>query len=110
MSGRLSDDCERFRAFWADPRIPSRLKLGVRADLRVDGDLIEFAPLVEGASWGEGISIVKSRVGRGYCLTALALALAACAPTIVPAIERGESPLDDGDILKVCVVDVMGNL
>lgn len=97
VSGRFSEDCERFRAFWADPRMPSRLKLGVRADLRAAvGDFNELTPLVEVASWGkgEGISIEKSRVGRGYCLTALALA-----PTvavIVPAPEWGESPFDDG--------------
>lgn len=96
VSGRLSDDCERFRAFWADPRMPSRLKLGFRADLRAVGDFNELTPLVEVASWGkgEGISIEKSRVGIGYCLTALALA-----PTvavIVPVPEWGESPFEDG--------------
>jgi len=92
-SGRFSDDCERLRAFWADPRIPSRLKLGVRADFKEVGDFSECTPLVEATSWGEGISIVKSRFGRGNCLTTLLLA----APVMVPT-ERGESPLDDGDM------------
>lgn len=79
--------------------MPSRLKLGVRAsDLREVGDFNAFTPLVEVASWGkgEGISIEKSRVGRGYSLTALALALAPSVAVIVPVPEWGESPFDDG--------------
>jgi hypothetical protein len=72
--------------------MPSRLKLGVRADFREVGDLSECTPL-EAASWGEGISIVKSRFGRGNCLTTLALA----APVMVPT-DKGESPLEDGDM------------
>lgn len=74
--------------------MPSRLKLGVRADLSEVGDFSECTPLAEATSWGEGISMVKSRLGRGKCLTTLALV----APAMVPA-ECGESPFDDGDIL-----------
>lgn len=76
--------------------MPSRLKLGARADLRVEGDLIVLTPLTVGASEGEGISIVKSRFGRGYCLTALGTAWAAM--VMLPTTEAGESPLEDGDM------------
>lgn len=75
--------------------MPSRLKLGVRADLSEVGDFSECTPLLEATSWGEGISMVKSRFGRGNCLTTLALV----APVMVPT-ESGESPLDDGDMLS----------
>ena len=73
--------------------MPSRLKLGVLADFRDVGDLSECTPLEEARSWGEGISMEKSRFGRGNCLTTLACA----APAMVP-IDRGESPLEDGDM------------
>ena len=55
-----------------------------------------LTPLTVGASWGEGISIVKSRFGRGYCLTALGTAWAAM--VMLPTTEAGESPLEDGDM------------
>jgi len=80
--------------------MPSRLKLGVRADLSEVGDFSECTPLLEATSWGEGISIVKSRLGRGKCLTTLALVAPAMAK--VPA-ECGESPLEDGDML-LCAI------
>jgi hypothetical protein len=74
-SGLLSDDWDRFRAFWAEPRIPSRLKLGVRAAAALSelGDFSVFAPLEPAASWGEGISTEKSRFGSGNCLAMVAL-------------------------------------
>jgi hypothetical protein len=101
-SGLLSDDCDKFRAFWADPSMPSRLKVGVRAAaaaaaaLSELGDLSKLAPLEPAASWGEGISTVKSRFGSGYCLTMVALADV----VMVAVAESGESPLEDGDMLN----------
>ena len=95
-SGLLSDDWDRFRAFWAEPRMPSRLKLGVRAAaaaLSEFGDFSEFAPLGPAASWGEGMSTEKSRLGSGNCLAMVALVV------MVAVAECGESPLDDGDML-----------
>jgi hypothetical protein len=94
-SGLLSDDWERFRAFWADPRMPSRLKLGVRAALSEFGDFSVFAPFGAAASWGEGISTEKSRLGSGNCLATLA----AADVVMVAVAECGESPLEDGDML-----------
>lgn len=95
-SGLLSDDWDRFRAFWAEPRMPSRLKLGVRAAaaaLSELGDFSVFAPLAPAVSWGEGISTEKSRFGSGNCLAMEALVV------MVAVAECGESPLDDGDML-----------
>jgi hypothetical protein len=96
LSGRFSDDWERFRAFWAEPSMPSRLKLVVRADLSEFGDFSEFTPLTLAPSMGEGISTEKSRFGSGNCLMILALADA----VMVAVEECGESPLDDGDMLS----------
>lgn len=101
-SGLLSDDCDRFRAFWADPRMPSRLKLGVRAALSELGDLSELGPLEPPVSWGEGISTEKSRFGSGNCRTMVALAEV----VMVAVAECGESPLDDGDMLAATRVSV----
>ena len=96
LSGRLSDDWDRLRAFWAEPRMPSRLKLGVRAAALSElGDFNELAPLEPEVSWGEGISTEKSRFGRGNCLEMLALAEV----VMVAVAECGESPLEDGDML-----------
>lgn len=92
LSGRLSDDCDKLRAFWAEPRIPSRLKLGARPDLSEFGDFIEVAPLAPAPIWGEGISTEKSRFGSGNCLTAAGPA----DDVMVAVTECGESPLDDG--------------
>jgi hypothetical protein len=56
------EDCDKFLAFWADPRMPSREKLAIRrefGDLRGFGELrwpFPF-PLVTRARRGEGISI-----------------------------------------------------
>lgn len=64
-SGRASEDWDRFRAFCAEPRIPSRLKPVVFWILAEVGDL-RAEPLM-GLSCGEGTSIEKlSLVGRGY--------------------------------------------
>jgi hypothetical protein len=101
FSGRLSDDCDRSRAFWAEPRMPSRLKLGVLADLSDVGDLMAFmplAPLAEPSSWGEGISMEKSRVGMENCLMRLALMVLVIVADTVPVDEWGESPFEDGDM------------
>lgn len=95
FSGRPSVVWERFRALCADPRMPSRLKLGVRPALSEVGDFSVFTPLVVAASCGEGISTEKSRFGRGNGLTAAALVAA----VIVAVTECGESPLEDGDML-----------
>lgn len=98
VSGLLSDDCDRFRAFWAEPSMPSRLKFVLRAAaaaLSEFGDLSTFAPLGPAVSWGEGISTEKSRLGRGNWRTTLALV----AVVIVAVTECGESPLEDGDML-----------
>lgn len=50
MSGRVSDVWEKFRAFWAAPRMPSLLKLAARC-LRAVGDLLEepFVGVLSGA-------------------------------------------------------------
>lgn len=97
FSGRFSDDCERFRAFWADPRIPSLLKLGVRADFSDSGDFNVLMPFVVAVSCGEGISIenVLSLVGSGNGR----FGGADVVTTAVPAAECGESPVDDGDMV-----------
>lgn len=102
VSGLLSDDCDKFRAFCAEPSMPSRLKFGVRAAaaaLSEFGDFSRF-PLEPAASWGEGISTVKSpRFGSGNCLTTLALADV----VMVAVAEWGESPFEDGDMLGVAL-------
>lgn len=78
--------------------MPSRLKLGVRADLSDVGDFSVFTPFVVAPSWGEGISTEKSRFGKGNGLTT-----GAAAAVVIEAVaECGESPLDDGDILLPC--------
>ena len=68
----------------------------MRADLSEFGDFSVFAPLEVGPSWGEGISTVKSRFGSGNCLAMEALA----AVVMVAVTECGESPLEDGDMLR----------
>ena len=58
--------CDIFRVFCAEPRIPSRVKLGVRAaDFKDEvGDFKDVAPLAAAAAIpGAGISTVKSRFG-----------------------------------------------
>lgn len=77
--------------------MPSRLKLGVRADLRAFGDLSAFTPLVLAISWGEGISTVKSLFVMGNRTT-----LALAAAVMVAVDECGESPVEDGDMLLLC--------
>lgn len=65
-AGVVAAACDRFRVFCAEPRMPSRVKLGVRAaDFRDEvGDFREFAPLAAAAAIpGAGISTVKSRFG-----------------------------------------------
>ncbi len=111
VSNRCSEDCERFRAFCAEPRIPSRLKLGVRADLIEVGDLSGFVPLVAVFNMGEGISMEKSLGGT----TKGRVTLVEAAEARIPDAERGESPFDEGDMLeggryKSSAVDVMGKL
>ena len=98
------------RALWAAPRIPSRVKLGVRAALSEVGDFKEVDPL-EAISWGEGTSMEKpSRVGNGNGLFEAGLAVA----VTLPLPERGESSAEDGDILKAramrVAVAVMGKM
>lgn len=107
VSGLLfSDDCDRLRAFWAEPRMPSRVKFGVRpavaAALSEVGDLIVLAPLAPAESCcGDGISTVKSRFGSGgYCLTTEAGAAAGV--VMVAVTEWGESPLEEGDMVELC--------
>lgn len=85
-----------FRAFCADPKIPSRLKLVWRCvlsdagDLRVDLD--EPLPFVA-ARAEAGMSAVKlSLLGGMKGLTTLA------AVVVVAVAEWGESPVDEGDI------------
>lgn len=79
-----------FRAFCTEPRKPSLLKLGVLCTLSEAGDLRGWMPLV---MEGEGTSMLKaSRDGTGKDLPALPL----------PVAERGESPVDDGD-MACCV-------
>ena len=96
LSCRLSEDCDKSLAFWADPRMPSLLKLGARTDLSDEGDLSACTPLLEATiCWGGGISMVKSRFGTGNCLTILAW----MPPPVMVPTESGESPLDDGDML-----------
>lgn len=96
-SRRLSEDCDMSRAFWADPRIPSRLKLAWRWLLRAVGDLsgdfTEPFPFVAIALRdGVGISIEKfSLLGTANGLTVVAV--------ILVVVERGESPVDEGDML-----------
>lgn len=103
MSGRVSDVCERFRALWAAPRMPSLLKLAARC-LMAAGELMVFTePFVAEASGAPDMSMLKLPwVGRGN-LPAVAAVVA----------DRGESPVDDGDMIEVwrwsCVDDVMGN-
>ena len=101
-SGRVSDVCDRFRAFWAAPRMPSLLKLVARC-LMVAGDFIVFTePLVAEASGAPGRSMLKLPcVGRVNL------------PAVAVVADRGESPVDDGDMIEVwrwsCVDDVVGN-
>lgn len=108
VSGRLSDDCDRFRAFWAEPRIPSLLKLCALADFSDVGDFSAFPPFIA-FNCGDGISIENpSLLGRGYRAAGCDVAV------IPPAPECGESLVEDGVILKVrilrrAVADVMGN-
>lgn len=88
-SGRASEDWDIFRAFCADPRIPSLLKFVVRAAFAELGDL-RLEPLVLAPTDSGGISTVKlSLFGKGNTRPEL----------LVPPMDRGESPVDDGDIL-----------
>lgn len=90
-SGRASDDCDRFRVFCIEPRIPSLLKVDVRAVLAELGDF-KAEPLAVFADC-DCTSMVKfSLFGSGYDRPEL----------LVPPMERGESPVDDGDILLFC--------
>lgn len=104
LSGRFSDDWERFRAFWAEPKMPSRLKLEVLWDLIEVGDFSPLVPLAAAASCGEGISMVK--------LSLLGMGNGRGADVTVAVADRGESPVEDGDIAFVwsntLVDDVMG--
>jgi len=88
ISGRLSEDWDRLRAFCAAPSMPSRLKLAVRCVFSADGDLSGCWPLVVGMP-GTGISILKVSLdgtpGKGLAIVAVA--------------EPGESPVDDGDMV-----------
>lgn len=96
-SRRFSEDCDMLRAFWAEPRIPSRLKLAWRWVLREVGDLrgdfMEPLPLVAIAfKDGVGISMEKfSLLGTANGLTVVVVVLV--------VVERGESPVDEGDML-----------
>lgn len=103
MSGRVSDVCDKFRAFWAAPRMPSLLKLAARC-LIVAGDFIVFTePLLAEESGAPCRSMLKLPwVGRENL------------PTVAAVVaDRGESPVDDGDMVEVwrwsCVDDVVGN-
>jgi hypothetical protein len=90
LSGRISDDCDKFRAFCAAPSIPSLLKLGVRWVLRAVGDLRELAPFVRAANEGDGTSMLKESLECiGNCLEGF------------PFAEPGESPVEDGDMMLV---------
>jgi hypothetical protein len=109
VSGRLSDDCERFRAFCAEPRIPSLLKLAVLEDLSDVGDFSALGPFAE-FSCGDGISMEKpSRLCRGYRTVGCEVA------ATPPAPEWVDSPVEEGDMFSVrmlrraVVADVMGN-
>lgn len=106
----ISDGCDRCLAFWADPKIPSLLKLAVLCILMLVGDFMApgITPLVTAARAGDGMSMENVwLVGRGNAgLEALATAVVA---------DRGESPIvDEGDMLCVwrrsCVDVVMGNV
>ena len=89
MSGRVSDVCEKFRAFWAAPRIPSLLKLAARCLMAV-GDLFED-PFVGGLRGPPGTSMLKLPwVGTENLPAAVAV-----------VADRGESPVDDGDMTLV---------
>lgn len=83
------------RAFCADPRMPSRLKLAWRWALRTVGDLRgDFREPLPFVAWryGGGMSTEKfSLLGTGKGLTKVAV--------VVVVAERGESPVDEGDIL-----------
>ena len=89
ISGRESDVCEKLRAFCAAPRIPSLLKLAARC-LMALGDL--FAePFVAGLSGAPDTSMVKLPwVGTENLPGAVAV-----------VADRGESPVDDGDMTFV---------
>lgn len=91
MSGRVSEVWDRLRALWAAPRMPSLLKLAARC-LRAAGDLMAFRePLVAEARGAPDRSMLKLPwVGRGN-LPAVAAVVA----------DRGESPVDDGDMIEV---------
>lgn len=85
-----------FRAFCADPKMPSREKLVWRWLFRADGDfragLAEPLPFVVMRA-EVGISIENlSLLGTGNGLTELAA-------VIVVVAEWGESPVDRGDML-----------
>lgn len=84
-----------FRAFCADPRIPSRLKLW-RCDLSAVGDLR--------ADLGVPLPLVAARAEAGISTEKLSLlggrkGLAAAAVVVAVAVtEWGESPVDEGDM------------
>lgn len=89
MSGRVSDVCEKFRALWAAPRIPSLLKLAARC-LRAVGDLFD-EPFVGRLRAAPDTSMLKLPwVGTGNLPAAVAV-----------VADRGESPVDDGDMTFV---------
>lgn len=84
-----------FRAFCADPNIPSRLKLW-RCDLSAVGDLR--------ADLGVPLPLVAARVEAGMSTEKLSLLggrkglTAAAVVVAVTVTEWGESPVDEGDI------------
>lgn len=55
MDSLSPEDCDRFRAFCAEPRTPSREKLAVRRPFGVfrDGECRAPFPLVTRLRWGE---------------------------------------------------------
>lgn len=93
-SGRVSDDCDISRAFCAEPRIRSRLKLAWRLVLVAVEHFGGPAPFVAVMA-GVGISMEK------VPLPGMENGLAVFAAVVtVPVAEWGELPVDDGDILS----------
>lgn len=75
-----AEDCDKFLAFCADPKIPSREKVAIRrpfGDFREVGDVKSLFVTIE--SWGEEMSISNLSRDIEKCL-------------MLPEVELGEFP------------------
>jgi hypothetical protein len=97
MDSLSPDDCDRFRAFCADPRIPSREKLWTR---RAFGDLRGFGEFRFPFPLTPFPFVMSWRRGDGRSTANLSLDMEKCLPP--PFAEVGEASGEELDIAAAC--------